>query len=58
MNYYKIALPKPLYQPLIYHSPEAIDRGQLVLVPLLSGKTTGLVLSQVKKNLTLNPKKF
>ena len=49
MNYYKIALPKPLYQPLIYHSPEVIERGRFVLVPLLSGKTTGLVLSQVKK---------
>ena len=49
MNYYKIALPKPLQHPLTYHSPLAIDKGRFVEVPLLSKKTIGLVLSQAKK---------
>ena len=38
MNYYKIALPKPLYQPLIYHSPTIIEKGRFVSVPPLIWK--------------------
>ena len=49
MNYYKIAVPKPLYHPLIYRSPLVIERGRFVETPLLSRKITGLVLSQLKK---------
>lgn len=48
MNYYNIAVPKPLQQPLTYCSPQVIKAGRFVEVPLLSKKITGLVLSQVK----------
>ncbi len=49
MNYYNIAVPKPLLQSLTYHSPLCIEVGRFVEVPLLSGKAIGLVLSQNKK---------
>ena len=49
MNYYKIAVSKPFLHPLTYHSPLSIEKGRFVEVPLLSGKTTGLVLLQIKK---------
>ncbi len=49
MNYYKIAVPKPLPHSLTYCSPLAIEAGSFVEVPILSRKTTGLVLSQTKK---------
>lgn len=49
MNYYKIAVPKPLQYSLTYHSKRSIEAGQFVEVPLLSGKVIGLVLFQNKK---------
>ena len=49
MNYYNIAVPKPLQHPLTYHSQQVIEAGRFVEVPLLSGKATGLVLSQMNK---------
>jgi len=49
MNYYNVAVPKPLQHPLIYHSQEIIETGRFVKVPLLSGKAIGLVLSRIHK---------
>ena len=48
MNYYRIAIPKPLQHPLTYHSSLSIETGRFVEIPLLSGKAIGLVLSQIK----------
>ena len=58
MNYYKIAVLKPFSNSLIYHSPSSIEAGSFVEVPLLSGKTKGLVLSQIKKKPHFKSKKI
>ena len=58
MNYYKIAVPKPLPHPLTYCSPMEIEAGSFVEAPSSLEKSQVLFFPKLKKNLTLNLKRL